>query len=478
MEKFTSVIRSVPVDFDPFAGPEIESTVPSTEAQREVFVAAEMGGSANSAYNESVTLQLFGELDRNALERSMHDLVKRHESLRSVMSASGTHMIVFRSIELDLEFHDAGTFSTKERDRKLKEIGRLDMDKAFDLINGPLFRAAVIKIADQEHHLRLTGHHVVCDGWSLGIIMAELSQLYNSYVKKIPAQLPPAVQYSEYALATIDFAKSADHEKVEEFWIDQFKGHIPRVDLPTDRPRPKQKTYQGNRLDLELDPSLVRGLREVATRQGASFVTTLLTAFEVLLYKLTGDSDVVVGLPAAGQSDHGMKHLVGHCVNLLALRSNIDETRIFSEHLKARRSAVLDAFDNQKYTFGTLLRKLHIPREPGRIPLVPVVFNIDMNMDDGVAFEGLKHRFISNPRQHENFELFLNATGNNEHLVLEWSYNTDLFDQGTIEGWHKEFTLLLRAIIADVNGSIERLVEMTIGSNMQELPPKEWQGST
>src|SRR5690606_21739849 len=259
MEKFIIETRSVPVDFDPFAGPEIESTVPSTEAQREVFVASEMGSSANSAYNESVTLVLEGKLDRAALMHAMRTLIARHESLRSVMSANGTHMVVFRSIEFNLAYHDLSSFSKEDRDRKLEEIGTKDMDSTFDLINGPLFRSALIKISEEEHHLRLTGHHVVCDGWSLGIIMAEVSELYNAHLSKRSAALPPAFQYSEYALATIDFAKSSEHEKVEHYWIDQFKGHIPRVDLPTDRPRPKQKTYRGQRFDVELDPALVRG---------------------------------------------------------------------------------------------------------------------------------------------------------------------------------------------------------------------------
>ncbi|HRF79448.1 MAG TPA: condensation domain-containing protein, partial [Flavobacteriales bacterium] len=113
-------------------------------------------------------------------------------------------------------------------------------------------------------------------------------------------------------MATIDFAKSSEHHTVERYWLDLYKGHVPRLDLPTDRPRPRQKTFNGKRLDLTLSQDLVRGLKEVATRSGASFVTTLMTTFEVLLHKITGDSDIVVGLPAAGQSDLGMKHLVGH----------------------------------------------------------------------------------------------------------------------------------------------------------------------
>ena len=219
-------------------------------------------------------------------------------------------------------------------------------------------------------------------------------------------------------------------------------------------------------------------MKEVATRSGSSFVTTLLTTFELFLYQLTGDAGLVVGLPAAGQSDTDMKHLVGHCVNLLPLRSRIDEDRSFTEHLKARRGAVLDAYDHQRYTFGTLLRDLRVGRVPGRIPLVPVVFNVDMNMDDGVAFEGLSHRFISNPRAYENFELFLNVTGNDDGLVLEWSYNTDLFDAGTIARWAREFEQLADRVARHSQALMGDLIG---DSGLDQAPmavPDAWQGTS
>jgi amino acid adenylation domain-containing protein len=476
MEKFIQEPRFVAVDFDPFTGPAIERAIPTTEAQREVLTASEMGVDASCAYNESVSLELKGTLDRAALQQAMHELVKRHESLRATLNASGTRMLVTGEVRIELPFTDLSSLSDAERTRLLDAIAEKDMTTPFDLRNGPLFRAQLIQVASDVHLLRLSGHHVVCDGWSLGIMMAEISALYNAAKNGGAPKLPEASTFSEYSLATIDFAKSPDHAAVERYWLDLYKGSIPRLDLPTDRPRPKQKTYKGHRLDLLLSQDLVRGLKEVATRSGASFVTTLMTTFEVLLHKLTGDSDIVVGLPAAGQSDLGMKHLVGHCVNLLALRSRIDEERPFIEHLKARRTGVLDAFDNQKYTFGTLLRKLNVPREPGRIPLCPVVFNIDMNMDDGVGFDGLQHRFISNPRAFENFELFLNATGSEGQLTLEWSYNTDLFEQATVRGWMDQLVSLVQRVIAHPEAPIAELAgDQPLGSERQSVPT-EWQG--
>lgn len=476
MENFIPEISRIAVDHDPFTGPAILRTVPTTEAQMEVFAASEMGHDANCAYVESVSLVLNGPLDRAALERALHDLVARHESLRSVISANGMRMLVLEEMELAIPFHDFSGMDRHSRETQLGALADQDMRMAFNLSKGPLFRVMLAKTGAEEHILRISGHHAVLDGWSLGILMAETSELYNAHAAGTLPALPPAIPFSAYVLACLDFTKSSGHAEVERYWTGLYKGSIPRMNLPTDRPRPVRKTFHGRRLDLPLDPLLVKGLRQVATRNGASVVTTLLSAFEVLLARITGSSDVVTGLPAAGQSDLGMQRLVGHCVNLLALRSQVDEEQAFDAYLKQRKSQVLDAFDHQKYTFGTLVQKLKVPREPGRIPLVPVVFNVDMNMDDGVAFTGLRHLFVSNPRHYENFELFLNATGHGDALTLEWSYNTDLFDAATIFDWMWQLNRVITRIIADSSlpiGLLTRDADPAIGLGM---PAPEWHG--
>lgn len=469
MEKFIPEIKFAPIDFDPFTGGAIESTVPSTEAQREVFIASQMGSDASCAYNESVSLELKGPFDTGAMENAMERLVERHEALRGCMSADGTRVIIHEHSTIQLQFVDLSSMTAAQRAQELERFAERDMTTTFDLLNGPIFRATLIKLGAEEHLLRLTGHHVLVDGWSLGIMMADISKLYSG------TPLEPAVPFSEFAVAVIDHQKSAEQAETERFWLDQFKGGPTRLDLPTDKPRPRMKTYSGNRLDIELDAELTRKLKELATRSGSSLVTMLLTCYEMLIHHITGQSDIVVGLPAAGQNDFGMKQLVGHCVNLLALRSHIDDERPFLDHLKERRTAVLDASDHQKYTFGTLVRKLNVPREPGRIPLVPVVFNIDMNMDDGVAFTGLTHRFISNARRFENFELFLNATGTEKHLTLEWSYNTDLFDEATVRGWMRDLQGIIERAHTAPTQRIATLVAPPAATNAP-LPPKTWNG--
>ncbi|MBN8247982.1 MAG: amino acid adenylation domain-containing protein, partial [Verrucomicrobia bacterium] len=466
-----------PVDFDPFAGPEIDCTIPTTEAQREVLAASEMGVEASCSYNESVTLELVGPLERPALEQAVRLMVERHESLRATISANDLQMIVSRGKVADTTFLDLSGLNESGRDRELAAVADADMTTPFDLRSGPLIRVRLLRLEPERHWLRLTAHHVICDGWSFGILLAELSVLYTAIRHGAVPALPPAIPFSDYASAVLQFAAGPDYAAVERFWLDRFDGPLPRMNLPTDHTRSGRHTFPGHRLDLELPPDLVRGLRETAARAGASFVTTLLATYELLLHKLTGARDLVVGLPAAGQADLGMKHLVGHCVNLLALRSQVDGDRSFLEHLKERRTALLDAHDHQRYTFGTLIRRLRVPRQPGWVPLVPVVFNVDMNMDDGVRFEGLEHRVLSNPRRFENFDLFLNATGSDRRLVLEWSYKTDLFEENTVRAWMKELMRLAERISRAPEAPVDELLGEGPLLGAPELPPADWSGS-
>jgi len=477
MDKFIPETKYVAVEFDPFAGPVIERSAPTTEAQREVWVASQLSREASCAYIESVTLCLEGELDHGHLRSAITYLGQRHEGLRSTISANGLLMIIMEQLDIPQAYTDLSTLDPKERQARLEAIGEADMEQAFDLLKGPLFRTHLIRTAKGEHQLRLTGHHVILDGWSMGVVMGDISQAYTAYAAGQQPQLPPADRFSDFALAQIDFAASKDFGAVERYWLDLFKGSTPRLDLPSDRPRPLKKTFTSRRIDMELDPVLTQRLREMSTRAGSSLVTTLLTCFELLIYRLTGDSDLCIGLPAAGQNDFGMKELVGNCVNLLALRSTIDGEQRFIDHLKERRSSILDATDNQKYTFGTLVRRLNVPREPGRIPLCPVVFNIDMDIDSTVSFNGLQHHVISNPRKYENFELSLNVTGKESSLVLEWSYNTDLFNEETIRSWMDQLAALIEHVGTTPEASIHELTGKKTRAEAPMFPPAEWLGT-
>ena len=454
----TASVTLIEVDFDPFAGPAIVRLGPTTEPQLEIWTACMLGGDdANRAYNESVSLRLTGPLDRSALERAWQSLVDRHEMLRSAFSADGTQFLVFGDVPADIIWQDCSTKTDAEQQQAIADYVKQDTLYVFDLPHGPLVRAGLIKLSGTAHHLTITAHHIVCDGWSLGILMQDLSALYSGYVKRMAPALPDAPLFSEHATNQRLFADSTDYQQTERFWVDQYRQPAPVLNLPTDFSRPALRTYKSDRRDYELDEALGQAVKTMGVKAGCSFVTTLMAAFEVLLHRQTGQTDIVLGLPAAGQSATGNDRLVGHCVNLLPLRSFPTPDLSFIQFLKQHKEVMLDAFEHQQLTFGQLLQKITVPRDPSRVTLVPVIFNVDVGLADYVAFHGLEYTFVSNPRQYEAVDLFLNIGGSETALTLEWSYNTQLFRPETIDRLMAEFEWLLRAVVADPTLRIDQI---------------------
>ncbi|WP_394749356.1 non-ribosomal peptide synthetase [Spongiimicrobium salis] len=453
--KQPSIIKQNKNAFDPFAGPAIERVMYTTQAQAEIWIACKLGGEdANRAYNESVSLVLTGALNQIILEHSVEELIQRHQALRATFSADGRFMCVFKEVPIDIVNQDFSSLPENERERALAAYLLEDANYVFDLIRGPLFKVGLLKINPFEHRLILTAHHIICDGWSTGIMLEELGGLYSAYVSnKIPT-LPEVDSFDSFVDEQQSFIESDAYKKTLRFWLQQYESSIPQLSLPTDFPRPELRTYKSERLDFAIDRDLLAALKKTGVKAGCSFVTTLMTAFEVFLYQQSGQDDIVLGLPSAGQSVLGKTQLVGHCVNLLPLRTKISQDISFTDYLKQRKSAIFDAYDHQQLSFGQLLQKLSISRDPSRVPLVPVIFNIDMGMTNQVSFTDLSYKLISNPRTYEAFELFLNATGTEDALILEWSYNTSLFKATTIEQMMVSFKEILTKIVAAPHAAI------------------------
>lgn len=448
----------IPVDFDPFAQTELEAGLPATAPQIEILTACLFGGEdANRSYNESNSLLLQGQLDRSALQNALQELVNRHEALRASFSSDGNYILIGKAYDLDITFQDLSALDDVQKDAFLQTFLQHNANTPFNLQQAPLFRVALFKLADGLHHLTITAHHLVCDGWSFGILLEELGQLYSAYVKGEDSPLPAAPSFLAFALEQKKFNRTNRYQAIEQYWIEQYKTDVPVLDLPADFPRPALRTYTGQRLDFPMPQETVKALKQLGAKAGCSFVTTLLAAFELFIHKLSGQDKIVMGLPAAGQPATEHYGLVGHCVNLLPLRSEMDAAMPFSHFLKKQKAVVLDAFDYQLFTFGSLLQKLPLRRDASRVPLVPVVFNIDMGMDNKVNFAGLTHQKISNPRTFEAFELFLNVNGNAESLVFEWSYNTQLFQAATIRQWMASFEYLIGEIIRQPDRPVKEL---------------------
>ncbi|WP_288424903.1 non-ribosomal peptide synthetase [uncultured Spirosoma sp.] len=460
-------LHTVAVDFDPFAGPPIALVAPTTEPQQELWTSCMLGGDdASRAYNESVSLRFSGRLDRLAFDRAWQQLVQRHEALRSAFSADGTQMVVFAELTVPLVYHDCSQLSVADQDAERLRYTTADAHHTFDLLNGPLVKPTLLRLTETDHLFLLTAHHIICDGWSVGILLQDLGRFYSGFVQHRPVQLPDPTQISQYALDQRVYGESPAYRQTEQYWLDQYRDAVPTLDLPTDWPRPSLRTFTSARQDYALRADLGPALRKVGAKAGASFVTTIIAAFEVLVHRLTGQTDLIIGLPTAGQSATNNLRLVGHCVNLLPLRSRPQPDLSFVDYLRIRKNELLDALEHQQLTFGSLLKKLTIPRDPSRVPMVPVLVNVDLGLTDDIRFEGLTYRFISNPRAYETVELFLNISGSVNELTMEWSYNTQLFRPDTIDRMMAEFEAVLDTV---VQNPAVRLGDVNLSDRNEQL---------
>jgi len=444
------------VDFDPFSCGELLTAIPATEPQQEIWLAAQMGDDANCAYNESQPMWLWGELDVAALKLALQQLVERHDALRTSFSPDGKTLCIATSTPFEVSFTDLSAVPDREAQltQRLQQVSR----RPFDLVYGPLFRVQIIRFEAQAHLVILTTHHVVCDGWSWGVLLPDLAALYSAARQGISASLDAPERFTDYVQLQQQQAHSPEYISAERYWLKQLSGQLPVLELPSDRPRPALKTYNAAREDWKLDAALVTALKRTGAKARCSFFTILLAGFEVFLHRLSGQTDLIVGVPSAGQSANGKEGLVGHCVNFLPMRSRIDGNLSFLKYAQQRRSEILDAYDHQQVSFGSLVKKLALPRDPSRVPLVSVVFNYDRPLSGkDLNFDGLEVELFTYPRAFENFDLFVNASEAANGVVLECQYNTDLYDASTIRQRMAEFEVLLGGIAADPQQSIWQL---------------------
>jgi amino acid adenylation domain-containing protein len=461
------------VDYDPFAVA-VTRVVPSTEAQREIWLAAKLSVEASLAYNESVTLHFQGELDQAALRAALQALVDRHDALRATFGPDCETFCVMDNVSIAWNETDLAKLDPAAQEAAVAERQRLAVETPFDLEHGPLFRSELVSRRVDEHTLLLTAHHIICDGWSWWVIVRELAALYAAHGVGDASVLPVAESFADYAL---QLAAHPDNRALaidESYWLARYANGAPVLDLPTDRPRPARRSFASARIDHVFDAPLTTAIRRLGAHRGASLFATLLGGFAVVLSRIAGHDEVVIGIPAAAQAVDGHENLVGHGVNLLPLRCAVDPAAPFTQLLDESRTTLLDAIDHQQYTFGTLLKKLGTPRDPSRLPLVSVLFNIDQALDlEATTFPGLRMTFASTARSYENFELFINAVQEHGQLRLECQYNTELFDEATVRRWLVAYETLLRAAIAQPQLALGELplVDAAGRTELQALQP-------
>jgi amino acid adenylation domain-containing protein len=463
-------VTLAPVDFDPFADASPPKAFPLSDAQREIWSVVQMGPEASCAYNLCFALRLVGAVAPDALRSAVGHLFARHDALRLVFDPSGEWQTAKPPGPVEVPSLDLAGQSSAEQGANLEGVLREEVETPFDLVSGPPARVRLVIEAADRCVLVLTVHHVVCDGGSIWVLFQDLAALYEAARRGETASLPPAERFVQLVDREMSPEGRESAAAAQAYWEAQFAQVPSPLDLPLDEPRPAIKSYRSAQESHGLEEALAAAVKRFAAERDVTIVGFLLAAFQVLLYRLSGQTDLVVGLTASVRDLNDLPEVVGHATNLLPFRGRVDPNGSFTAHLRTARASLLAAHDHRALTFGTLVRRISLPRDLSRTPLVDVTFNLTRG---GVpwSFGNLQARLHLPPRRHMNFELELNVLDTGRGFELECAYNADLFTASTIKRWLEHYRVLLASIVRDAEVPVDRLSLLTEG---QRAERRDW----
>jgi amino acid adenylation domain-containing protein len=418
----------------------------------------------NTAYNTPGALRLTGRLNLTALERSLGAILQRHEVLRSSFTAvdGQPHQTITPSPPVTLPVVDLQTLSGAKLEAEVQRQATEESQRRFDLMKAPLMRAKLLRLAETEHVLLLTMHHIVADGWSHGVFWRELAVLYNAFTSGHPTPWPDLpIQYADFAAWQRQWLQGDLLDAQVSYWREQLAGAPTVLDLPTDRPRPAVQTHQGARQSQVLPTHLVRALEALGRQEGSTLFMTLVAAFTTLLRRYTSQEDILVGSPIANRNSVELEGLIGCFVNILVLRTDLSGDPCFRTLLRRVREATLGAYAHQHLPFEKLVEALQPERDLNRHPLFQVMFALQNAPMPVLELRGLTARHLAIEKGTAKFDLAVYLTESPEGLVGVWEYKTDLFDPATIDRVLGHFRTVLEGIVAHPDEPVSALPILT-----------------
>src|SRR5215217_4788468 len=433
------------------------ASVPLSFAQQRLWFLDQLEPNT-AVYNIPDTHSFNGPLNLEALERSLSEIVRRHESLRTTFqSVAGEPVQVIAEPQAQqLEVIDLSRLPEGEREAQAEAMANEETQQPFDLRRGPLFRFRLLRLAAEQHILLLTMHHIISDGWSLGVLGRELAALYESYSTGQSSGLAALeIQYADFAVWQREWLQGEVLEKQLDYWREQLGGELPGLELLTDRPRPALQTFRGGAVELELSVEVRERLKQVGRESEATFFMTLLAGFNVLLWRYSRQEDILVGTPIANRNRAEIEGLVGFFVNTLVLRSKLNPRISFREFLAQVRETTLGAYGHQDVPFEKLVQELQPERSLNRQPLFQVLFTL--HVPEELKLGGLELNWMDTKSDVTKFDLSLFMTETNSGLYSWFEYNSDLFDASTIARMLKHFHTLLEEIAENPDACISEL---------------------
>ncbi len=411
-------------------------------------------------YNIFNSYRLHGDLDREALEKAFNTLLDRHESLRTVFELIGgeprQRIMSREEIGFSVGFEDLSAYADAEERSKV-HINEMALTP-FDLRQGPLLRVELLKLGAQEHLFLFSNHHIISDEWSMQVLVRDVLVLYNAYSKGEAnplATLP--IQYKDYAAWQVKELSGEKLESHRQYWLDQFSGELPVLELPSDRPRPPVQSYKGEQLYFKLSGDLSKQLNEFLSDQGSTLFMGLLSLIKTLLYRYTGQSDLIIGTPVAGRDHPDLEDQIGYYLNTLALRTRFSGEDNFLTLLEKVKTVALDGYVHQSYPFDYLIEDLQLGGDISRSPLFDVVMilqNVEVNLGQSVEMEGIVVEEKNEDLEISKGDLRFQFIDRGTHLDGSIEYNTDLYDRERMERMVAHLENLLSAILSDPTKSL------------------------
>jgi amino acid adenylation domain-containing protein len=412
-----------------------------------------------ATYNCPAAVRFTGALNIAALEQSLNEVVRRHEALRTRFSAldGSPVQIIAPTLEVPLPIVDLSRLPGAGVEIAIEQLSRLEAQRAFNLSHDALLRAKVLRVSANEHVVLLTMHHIVSDGWSIGVLVKEVAILYEAYAKGSPSSLAPlAVQYADYAHWEREWLQGEVLDEQLDYWKQQL-ANAPVLELPADRPRPPVPTYGGAYESFELDQELTAALNELSRRLDATLFMTLMAAWQVLLHRYSGQSDIVVGTPIANRRQAETEDLIGFFVNMLAIRTDLSGNPTFRELVVRVRETALGAYAHQSLPFEKLIEELQPERDASHTPLVQVVLALQNAPQADLTTLDLKLSYMAVDTSTAKFDIVINVYEIDDELLVVFTYSTDLFDASTMQRLGHHFKAMLAAV---VEGADKRVSEL------------------
>ncbi len=422
--------------------------LPLTFAQERIWFIDQIAP-GNVAYNDTMGLALDGDLDPRLLELSLAEVVRRHEILRTSFPDAGgsPNQEIHAAITLPLELIDLSEVEGEEREQAVRDLAVASGQRPFDLQRGPLLRTSLLRLSQRRHVLLLTIHHIVSDGWSLGVMINEVAQIYRAMIAGRPSHLPPlAIQYADFAQWQREWLRDARLETLLAYWRERLAGAPHVLELPLDHPRSPEERFMGSVEEIDIDESVTSAFRMLARSNDVTLFMALLAAFKTLILRYTGSDDVIVGTDVANRNRRETEPLIGFFTNQLVLRTDISGDPTFIELLSRVREVTLGAYDHQDLPFSRLVEELQPQRDLSRNPLFQIAFTLQDAPPLHLDLDDLRWHHLSFDTGISRVDFEFNLHETPRGITGRAVYNSDLFKPATIRRMLEQYALLLREI--------------------------------